>query len=380
MIDKRVVISAQERRESLESELNIAMPHIGSGSVTDTDASHNCENRIGVAQIPLGVAGPIMVHGEHANGNFLLPLATTEGALVASINRGSKAITLSGGAQVLATRVGMTRGPVFFTKTLKKSKELAAWVKNNEKKLQIIAQKTSSHITLLDIQIKILPDYVFLRFYFDTQDAMGMNMVTIATDAIVAEIEKETGIACLALAGNFDIDKKPAWLNVIEGRGINVLAEVCLPKKILEEVLKTSAQAMYDVWLGKCMVGSAVSGSLGFNAQFANVIAALFIATGQDPAHIVEGSLGMTTMRVEKDDLYCSISLPSLVVGTVGGGTQLPTQKEALSIIGITGENDVLQFAEVIGAAVLAGEISLLASLSVGTLAKAHAKLGRKQQ
>lgn len=380
MIDKRVVISAQERRESLESELNIAMSHIASGSVTDADVSRNCENRIGVAQIPLGVAGPIEVHGEHAKGKFLLPLATTEGALVASINRGSKAITLSGGAQVLATRVGMTRGPVFFTKTLKKSSQLTLWVKDNKEKLQKIAQKTSSHIKLLDIQIKTLPDYVFLRFSFDTQDAMGMNMVTIATDAIVAEIEKATSIYCLALAGNFDIDKKPAWLNMIEGRGIKVLAEIILSNEVLNNVLKTSAQAMYDVWLGKCLIGSAMSGSLGFNAQFANVIAALFIATGQDAAHIVEGSLGITTMRVEKDNLYCSITLPSLAVGTVGGGTQLPTQKEALSIMGIVGQNDVLKFAEVIGAAVLAGEISLLASLSVGTLAKAHAKLGRKQK
>lgn len=377
-MDKRVVLSAQKRRGLLEKDLKITLPHIGSGSITDEDASRNCENRIGVAQIPLGVAGPIEIHGQEANGNFFLPLATTEGALVASINRGSKAIRLSGGAVVVATRVGMTRGPVFYTGSVKKSESLARWVSKNKKNLETIAQQTSSHISLLDVKIKKLPEYVFLRFSFSTADAMGMNMVTIATDAIVSEIEKKTGTRCLALAGNFDIDKKPAWLNIINGRGVEVLAEVVLSKQIVKDVLKTSAQAMFDVWLGKCMVGSAVSGSLGFNAQFANVIAAIFIATGQDVAHVVEGSLGMTTMRVEKENLYCSISLPSLIVGTVGGGTHLPTQKEALSILGLQGQNDVIKFAEIVGAAVLAGELSLLASLSVGTLAKAHKALGRK--
>ena len=204
---------------------------------------------------------------------------------------------------------------------------------------------------------------------------MGMNMVTIATQALVSHIEKQLGVRCVSLAGNFDIDKKPSWLNSIENRGMKVWAEVTIPATILHSVLKTTAQKMYDVWLSKCMVGSALSGSMGFNAQYANVIAAIFLATGQDLGHVGEGSIGITTAEVvSSKDLYMSVTLPDLMVGIVGGGTGLATQKEALSIISAKTSQE---FAEVVGGAVLAGEISLLASLAEGTLAKAHQKLGR---
>jgi hydroxymethylglutaryl-CoA reductase (NADPH) len=204
---------------------------------------------------------------------------------------------------------------------------------------------------------------------------MGMNMVTIATQALCEFIEQETGFTCVTVAGNFDIDKKPAWLNFIEGRGIKVWAEAILSPEIIKDVLKTTPQKIFDVWYGKCVLGSIMSGSMGFNAHFANIIAAIFIATGQDPAHIVEGSIGVTTTKVLPDgNLYVSVYLPDLMIGTIGGGTKLKTQKEALAIIGA---KNVLEFGEVIGAAVLAGEISLLASLAERTLAGAHKKLGR---
>lgn len=371
-------VSGKERREALENTFGVTLPHIGSGIITDEDASRNCENFIGATQIPLGVAGPLHIKGVFAKGEFFVPLATTEAALVASVNRGAKAITQAGGTVVFAHRVGTTRGPVFSTGKLQKSMLLASWVKKHKMQLQKVAKQTSSHIELIDIKIKTLPQYVFIRFSFHTEDAMGMNIVTYATDAITKVIEKEIKVKCLSLAGNFDIDKKPAWLNMIDGRGIEVHAEVVLPKKTLQDVLKTTARSMYDVWLGKCMLGSAVSGSLGFNAHFANIVAAVFLATGQDAAHVVEGSLGITTMRIEKNNLYCSVSLPALLVGTVGGGTHLKTQKEAFSILGISGQGDVVKFAEIIAAAVLAGEISLLASLSEGTLSRAHKTLGRR--
>jgi hydroxymethylglutaryl-CoA reductase (NADPH) len=222
-----------------------------------------------------------------------------------------------------------------------------------------------------------------VRFVFDTQDAMGLNMVTIATNAIVAHIKAKTGISCLALSGNFCVDKKPSWQNFINNRGIKVWAEVVLTKKVLADVLKTSAKKVYDVWLAKCMLGSAMSGSMGFNAQFANVVAAIFLATGQDVAHVVEGSMGITTTEVVGEDLYVSVYLPDLMVGTVGGGTGLVTQKEALSMLGVAGGNEgknSKQFAEIIAAAVLAGEISLLSSLEEGTLSHAHQVLGRGEK
>jgi hydroxymethylglutaryl-CoA reductase (NADPH) len=205
-------------------------------------------------------------------------------------------------------------------------------------------------------------------------------MVTIASDALSAYLAEQTGAVPVALAGNYDIDKKPAWMNVLGHRGTMVWAEVTLTRAALRDVLKTTSKKIFDVWFAKCMIGSAMSGSMAFNAQFANIVAALFAATGQDIAHVTEGSLGMTTAEVVGEDLYMSVYLPDLMVGTVGGGTGLATQKEALTLLGVAGGNDgknAQKFAEIIGGAVLAGEISLLASLATGTLASSHKQLAR---
>lgn len=382
-MDLRGYRSAKERRSALEKEQKVTLKNIGSFSFDEQIISfRNCENLIGVSQIPLGIAGPLIINSLQVTSNkYYVPLATTEGALVASVSRGCKAIGLSGGSNVYAYRAGTTRGPVFYTGSLKKSKEVYQWIKKNELKLQKVAQKTSSHLKLLKTKVSSVGNYVFVRFSFDTQDAMGMNMVTIASQEMCMLIEKETGATLLAVAGNFDIDKKPAYLNFVENRGFKAWADIVLSKETVEEVLKTTPQKFFDVWLAKCMIGSAMSGSLGFNAHYANVVAAIFLATGQDPAHVVEGSMGITTARVlENGDLYVSIYLPALMVGTVGGGTNLATQKEAFSIMGISGGNNgknSLKFAEIIAGAVLAGEISLLASLAEGSLARSHEKLGR---
>lgn len=343
----------------------------------------NCENMIGCVQIPLGIAGPLKLEGNYAKGEYYIPLATTEGALVASVNRGCKAITLSGGANVISENVGITRGSVFNTQNLKEGWQLKTWLEENLRKLAKEAEETSSHLSLTNIWTNILGRNVFVRFSFDTTDAMGMNMVTIAAEKISQLIEKETGSACLSLAGNFDIDKKPAWLNFILGRGRKVWAEAILDKKIVSGVLKTTPEKIHEVAVKKCLLGSALSGSLGFNAHFANIIAAIFIACGQDPAHTVEGSLGITSTEIIDEGLYISVYLPDLVVGTVGGGTLLPSQKEALSILGVLdGVKGVKtdRFVQIIGGAVLSGELSLLASLAQGTLASSHQKLARRNK
>ena len=347
-------------------------------------SKRNCENMIGVAQVPMGVAGPLKIRTKNPELNdqktkeYYIPLATTEGALVASVSRGCKAITESGGADVDSYRVGATRGPVFKVKNLHESDVFNKFLEEHFESLQQITKTTSSHLTLTKYMDRGVGRYRYVRFVFDTEDAMGMNMVTIATQKLVEYIETHTSVCCISLAGNYDVDKKPSWLNVIEGRGMKVWAEVTLPSKILKEVLKTTAQKFYDVWLSKCMIGSAMAGSMAFNAQFANIIAAIFLATGQDLGHVGEASLGVTTAEVVNGkDLYVSVYLPDLMVGTVGGGTGLATQKEALSIIGATNSK---QLAEIIGGAVLAGEISLLASLSVGTLVRAHQTLARGAQ
>lgn len=374
--------SVRERRHALEKKLERELPHIRNFTLDETIAStKNCENMIGATQIPLGIAGPLQMKGEQAQGEFYLPLATTEGALVASVSRGCKAVNLSDGVSVYTCRTGQTRGPVFIVKSLAERKKLYAWIKKNEERLQAVAEKTSKHLKFKKAVAQGVARYLFVRFSFETGDAMGMNMVTIATQAMAEVIEKETGAELLAVAGNFDIDKKPAWLNFINNRGFPVWAEVVLKKEVVETVLKTTPEQFFEVWLAKCMIGSAMSGSLGFNSHYANIIAALFIATGQDPAHVVEGSMGITTAKVlPNGDLYVSIYLPALSIGTVGGGTQLATQQEALQILQVAGENTVEKFAELIGGAVLAGEISLLASLSEGSLSNAHKRLGRGEK
>lgn len=362
--------TVSERREALEKELHASLPHIGSCTLDESAAaSRNCENMIGAAQIPMGVAGPLRMKKD-----YYIPLATTEGALVASVNRGCKAITQSGGAATDSYRVGATRGAVFAVKNLRENDALNTYLQTHREELQAIAAQTSGHLTLTSVFSRGLGRQRYVRFVYDTKDAMGMNMVTIATTELAQTIEKATGARCVAVAGNYDVDKKPSWLNMIEGRGRKVWAEVTVPGHVLEKTLKTTAKAVYDVWLAKCMIGSAMSGSMGFNAQYANVVAALFLATGQDPGHIGEASCGMTTAEVLGDDLYVSVYLPDLMVGTVGGGTGLATQKEALSIIGAKTSEEL---ARVVAAAVLAGEVSLLASLAQGTLASAHQALAR---
>lgn len=371
----------EKRRKFLKKTLNCELKNIACFPKDLDKAQYkNCENMIGAVQVPLGIAGPLKIFGEIAKGDYYLPLATTEGALVASVNRGCKAVTLSGGTKVFSENAGMTRGSVFQTKGLEEATQLKKWFSSHFNDIYHLSGETSSHLQLKDIEVAILGRSVFVRFSFFTMDAMGMNMVTIATDIIARFAAKETGSRCVALAGNFDVDKKPAWLNFIRGRGRKVWAEAVLPEKIIAEVLKTTPEKIHEVVVNKCYLGSIISGSLGFNAHFANVIAAIFIACGQDAAHTVEGSLGVTTTDIIDGKLYISVYLPDLPVGTVGGGTNLPTQREALGILGL-GEGkkgeDAWAFAEIIAGAVLAGEISLLASLSDGSLAQAHQRLAR---
>lgn len=387
MKNLRDYLSAEARRKALEQELSVDLGNIGSFTLSEkTAGTKNCENMIGVAQIPLGVAGPLAVNtvtGKTAT--YYLPLATTEGALVASVNRGCKAITSCGGATVDSYRIGATRGPVFKVGSLRENQALYDFMESHFEALKDVTEHTSRHLKLKKISSRGVGLYRFVRFVYDTQDAMGLNMVTIATDAAARYIEEQTGADCVALSGNFCVDKKPSWQNALNNRGTKVWAEVILSADILESVLKTNAQKAYETWLAKCMLGSAISGSMGFNGQFANIVAALFLATGQDPAHVVEGSLGITTAEVVRgDDLYVSVYLPSLMVGTVGGGTALATQHEALEMLGVAGGSpsgesgkNAKRFAEIVGAAALAGEISLLSSLEQGSLAAAHERLGR---
>ncbi len=373
------------RRRVIEKLCNVELKHIGSYSIDFNDVvGKNCENTIGVVQIPLGIAGPLLINGEYAKGLYYIPLATTEGALVASVNRGCKIVTDNGGVNVRVIKDFMSRAPVFSFESILDALEFLEWIDKNFNDIKKIAESTSRHAKLIDIEKYIMGNNVWLRFKFTTGDAMGMNMVTIAVDRAVRYIiENFPKARLVALSGNMCVDKKPNALNLILGRGKTVIAEARISRKYLEEKFNIKPEDVVDIVHRKNLLGSAYAASYGFNAHFANIIAAIFIATGQDVAQIVESSMGFTWAEVDREgNLYFTITLPSLEVGTVGGGTRLPTQQEALKILGVAGSGNppgtnALKFAEIIGAAVLAGELNLLIAFARNELARAHERLGR---
>jgi hydroxymethylglutaryl-CoA reductase (NADPH) len=243
---------------------------------------------------------------------------------------------------------------------------------------------TSNHLRLLDMKAQVFGTSIYLRFRFSSGDAMGMNMATVACDRAVRQlIEPATGVPCVALSGNFCVDKKPSAVNFLEGRGKRVHAEVVLEGEVLAECLKTSASELVEVQYRKNLLGSIAAGSMGFNAHYANVLAAFFIATGQDVAQVAEGSMGVTCVEPRgADGVIASVFLPDLPLGAVGGGTALDTQREALALLGIEVSaaepgSAALRLAEILGATVLAGELSLLAAFTSGDLAQAHERLAR---
>ncbi|WP_096395337.1 hydroxymethylglutaryl-CoA reductase (NADPH) [Halorubrum trapanicum] len=351
----------------------------------DADAVHgsNIENTLGGVQVPVGVAGPVTIDGGASSGERYLPLATTEGALVASINRGCSVVEDAGGATARVTKSGMTRAPVFRVAGVAEAEALVDWVRDNVPALREAAESTTSHGELLDVTPYVVGNNVFLRFRYDTKDAMGMNMATIATREACDAVEDETDASLVALSGNLCSDKKPAAINAVEGRGRSVVADATVPREVVEERLHTTPEAIAEINTRKNLVGSAKAGALGFNAHVANAVAAMFLATGQDEAQVVEGANAITTAETTADgDLYVSVSLASLEVGTVGGGTKLPTQRASLEILGVAGGGDPAgsnadALAESIAVCALAGELSLLAALGSRHLSSAHEELGR---
>ncbi len=371
------------RRAFIERETGTTLENLGIFSIDiDRVVKRNCENMIGTVQVPVGIAGPVLVDGEYANGSHYLPLATTEGALVASVNRGCSAITQAGGAQVRILHDGMTRAPVFATDNVVHARQVADWVAIHHDELRAAAESTTSHGRMTGVTTYIAGTSVFVRIEFDTKDAMGMNMVTIASAKVAELIAQGTGARLIALSGNMCTDKKPAAINGIMGRGRSVVAGIALSHDNISQILKTDAKSLIEVNYRKNLVGSARAGSMGFNAHAANIVAAMFIACGQDAAHAIDGSTCITTVDLTDSGVYVSVTLPSLPVGTVGGGTGLETQQECLRIIGVAGGGNppgtnARKLAEIIGAAVLAGEISLLGALAAQHLARAHQQLGR---
>jgi hydroxymethylglutaryl-CoA reductase (NADPH) len=366
-----------ERRAAVEEFSSVRLNTVGSCPFDPILAEKNLENMIGCVHVPLGFVGPIRVNGKWASGDFIVPMATTEGALIATVNRGCAVITESRGANPYIVKDEMTRAPVFRVNNVAHGIEVAAWVESHLDELRALASTTTHHGKLLSANASANGRSLYIRFAFDTGDAMGMNMVTIASDRLARRIEEETGAKLISVSGNYCVDKKPAAINFILGRGKTVLADATIPRSIVESRLKVTPEELTEAGYRKNLLGSAMALSYGYNAHAANILAAIYIATGQDPAQVVEGSMVITTCEQVDEGLYISVRIPALEIGTVGGGTKLPSQSEALSVMGCHGPGKAKKLAEIVASVVLAGELSTLAAQAKGHLASAHKALGR---
>ena len=353
-----------------------------SGKKTIDDRSvylGNIENYIGNAQVPMGLMGPVHIKGVHAQGHFHVPLATTEGTLVASYQRGSKIINKSGGATVMVSRDCMTRVPGFVFDNMTDAQSFLQWAQSEKECFDWFVAETSNYAELLDVQFELMGNYVFMRLSFETGDAAGQNMVTIAAEAICHYLVKFSPMRMRHwfVESNLSGDKKATFASQNYGRGKRVTAEVTVPKKIIERYLHTSVEQLF-AYAQMFSVAGQASGSFGSHGHFANGLTALFMATGQDVACVAESATGITKAHMtDVGDLTVSVTLPNLIVGTVGGGTHLPTQKECLELMGCLGKGCAKKLAEIAAVTVLAGELSIGGAIAAGEFTKAHRNYGR---
>ncbi|PHH74333.1 hypothetical protein CDD80_3172 [Ophiocordyceps camponoti-rufipedis] len=344
-----------------------------------------CENVIGYLPLPVGVAGPLVVDGQ----SYFIPMATTEGVLVASTSRGCKAINSGGGAITVLTADGMTRGPCVSFETLERAGAAKLWLDSakGQTLMKEAFDSTSRFARLQTMKTALAGTNLYIRFKTTTGDAMGMNMISKGVEQALNAMASEGGfedMTVVSLSGNFCIDKKPAAINWIDGRGKSIVAEAIIPAEVVKTVLKSDVDTLVELNVSKNLIGSAMAGSIGgFNAHAANIVAAVFLATGQDPAQVVESANCITTMKNLHGSLQISVSMPSLEVGTLGGGTILEPQSAMLEMLGVRGAHpttpgdNARRLARVIGAAVLAGELSLCSALAAGHLVQAHMQHNR---
>lgn len=339
-----------------------------------------CESVIGYMPLPIGVAGPLLIDGVQV----FIPMATTEGCLVASAQRGCKAINAGGGAVTVLTADGMTRGPCVAFTSIKRAGAAKMWLDSEAgtKQIKSAFNSTSRFARLQSTKTALAGTNLFIRFKTTTGDAMGMNMISKGVEEALRYMSEEAGFAdmqIISLSGNYCTDKKPAAINWIEGRGKSVVAEAVIPGPVVKSVLKSSVEAMVDLNIRKNLIGSAMAGSIGgFNAHAANLLTAVFLATGQDPAQNVESSQCMTLMDNVDGNLHITVSMPCIEVGTIGGGTILGPQSAMLDMLGLKGPHptnpgqNARRLASIVAASVLAGELSLCAALAAGHLVKSH--------
>jgi hydroxymethylglutaryl-CoA reductase (NADPH) len=350
--------------------------------ISPTELKGNIENFIGFAKVPVGVIGPLRINGSKAHGDFYVPLATTEGALVASYNRGAKIVSQAGGVTALCLTEAVLRSPCFIFDNLIEAGHFLAWVLPRFDTLQGIISKTSRYCCIEDLKIAVLGKEVYLIFEFTTGDAAGQNMVTLATEAICRDLLEKAPVKPrhFFLEANLSGDKKASMLAFTSARGKKVVAEATIPRELLRKYLRVEPADLVRYWQ-VAILGGIQSGSIGVHGHYVNALAALFIACGQDAACVSEASIGLTRLDVTSaGDLYLSVSLPNLIVGTIGGGMALPTARECLQMMDCYGAGQARKFAEICAATVLAGELSLIGAITSGEYGKSHALYGRKTQ
>lgn len=371
---------AKVRREFIKQKTGADLYHTGQFSIDPAVLPGNIENFIGIVQMPVGVAGPVQINGEHAQGLFYIPLATTEGTLVASYSRGMRVINECGGVKTTVVEGFMQRAPAFIFNDAREARDFGKWIVDNFDEIKAVSETTTSVGKLEHIQQWSVSKTRYLRFNYTTGDAAGQNMVGKATLAACEWIKANSPIPCMyLLSGNMDTDKKHSHLNMLHSRGKRVIAEIVLKKEVLADIMKVDTRILAGATVlantGALMAGAAYNGP-----HSANGIASLYIATGQDEANVVESHAGMLSHQLlENGDFYMSVTLPSLIVATFGGGTGLPTQRECLSMLGCVGKGKANKFAEIVAATVLAGDISLACAVIAGHWVSSHDKMGRNR-
>lgn len=373
--------AAQARREFAEARTGAALRHVGHFSVDPGTLSGNVELFMGVAQVPIGLAGPLLVNGEHAQGEFYVPLATAEGTLVASYNRGMRLLHEAGGVTVTVVDDHMQRAPSFLFASAREARAFGGWLRENFARIKEVAESTTSTGRLQDIEQYSAGRILYTRFNYTTGDAAGQNLTGKATQAachwIVAQHEP---IEQFFLESNFATDKKTSQVNVLRTRGKRVIAEATIPQELLQRVMRSDSRLMYRA-RQVSNLGGFMSGVNNNGAHSANGITAMFIATGQDAANVAESSAALVYAELREDDAYYfSITIPSLIVATYGGGTHLATQRECLELLGCYGEGKVRKFAEIVAATVLCGELSLGSAIVAEEWVEAHDLYGRNRR
>ena len=371
---------AQTRRRFVEERTGTALKHVGTYSFEPSVLPGNIENFMGVAQVPIGLAGPLRINGEHARGDFYIPLATSEGTLVASYNRGMRLLTECGGVKTTVVDHAMQRSPAFILEDALQAREFGVWVQKNFERIKAAAESTTRSGRLINIGQYSIGPIRNLRLNYTTGDAAGQNMTGKATRAACEWIVKNyPGRAKHILSGNMDTDKKHSRANMLLTRGKRVVAECVIRADLIKNLMHTTARDLF--WARQVSnAGAFLAGSANNGAHAANGLTAMFIATGQDVANVSESHAGVTYAQLlDNGDYYWSITLTSLIVATYGGGTGLPTQRECLEMLGCYGKGKADKFAEICAAVVLAGDTSLSSAILAGDWVSSHDALGRNR-